>query len=240
MLLDFPDSHENQRDLRNEEEKNVEIVQESICANITNVGMEMPDEKKNNKQDTLDLENKEEHLRNNEQFAEVSKTQRQEDLEINNDECLASLDNQKILELPKENENCESQECLFRINKIDIVVDISDNISVNESNHDGTTENLFYRDKTLLELSRYSWGAKKHFYLNGCKWSPDGTCVLASVNEDGMHIIELPRDMYTANDVTTKRPLDVLQSAVYVKNGGTVYDYCWYPFMNSNVPETCW
>lgn len=98
----------------------------------------------------------------------------------------------------------------------------------------------YFSKHSLLELSRYSWGTRQQRYLNGCTWSPDGTCLLTSVNGDGMHVIELPSDLYN-NDALAfdGRPLDILQSAVFVKNGGTVYDYCWYPFMDSRQPITC-
>lgn len=58
-----------------------------------------------------------------------------------------------------------------------------------------------------------------------------------------MHVIELPSDLYRAFStqyVSARRELSKLETAVHVKEGGTVYDYAWYPFMNSNTPETCW
>lgn len=112
-------------------------------------------------------------------------------------------------------------------------------------NHSRTaSDGTCFTNRSLVELSRYSWGTRRQHYLNGCVWSPDGTCLLTAVNADGMHVVELPRDLYaTTNGVGVysgnHRPLDVLQSAVAVRNGGTVYDYCWYPFMNSSAPETC-
>lgn len=55
-----------------------------------------------------------------------------------------------------------------------------------------------------------------------------------------MHIIELPTDLYQAQSIALDRKVSGLPSAVHVKEGGTVYDYAWYPHMNSNMPETCW
>lgn len=55
-----------------------------------------------------------------------------------------------------------------------------------------------------------------------------------------MHIVELPTDLYTTQEVSTNRNLSELNSAVHVKEGGTVYDCCWYPYMNSSDPATCW
>lgn len=102
-----------------------------------------------------------------------------------------------------------------------------------------------FSSKTLLELCNSSWSrsvnAKQEVqpYLRGCKWSPDGTCCLTVVNNDGVHLTELPRDLYTGT-VSPDRTIDVLDSTIHVKEAGLVYDFCWYPGMNSCVPETCW
>lgn len=103
--------------------------------------------------------------------------------------------------------------------------------------------NIFTSNR-LLELCKSSWvpsaNAKSNIqlYLRGCKWSPDGTCCLTVVNNDGVHVIELPRDLYEDN-VSIDRPIDILDSVIHVKESGLVYDFCWYPGMNSSLPETC-
>ena len=55
-----------------------------------------------------------------------------------------------------------------------------------------------------------------------------------------MHVTELPKDLYTATEIASDRPLDLLESAVHVEETGTVYDIDWFPHMNSTMPETCW
>ncbi|KFB40705.1 AGAP001885-PA-like protein [Anopheles sinensis] len=102
------------------------------------------------------------------------------------------------------------------------------------------SEDEFFKDAACIEVARCSWDrATRQNYLQGCRWSPDGTCVLAAVNNDGMHIVELPTDLYGKDDVSEDRPVDILSSAVHVPEGGLVYDYAWYPGMNSTRPETC-
>lgn len=100
----------------------------------------------------------------------------------------------------------------------------------------------FFIEKNVVELARCSWrgSSKNQRYLKGCLWSPDGTCLLTTVNGDGMHVFEMPRDLYGVDTVSSERPLDCLQSVVHIKEGGIVYDYCWFPFMNSGDPATCW
>ncbi|CAG9788362.1 unnamed protein product [Diatraea saccharalis] len=101
-----------------------------------------------------------------------------------------------------------------------------------------------FTGKTLLELCNSSWSRSQKAqddiqpYLRGCKWSPDGTCCLSVVNNDGMHVTELPRDLYSGCP-TPNRTIDILESAVHMKEAGLVYDFCWYPGMNSGIPETC-
>ncbi|XP_063828434.1 telomerase Cajal body protein 1 homolog [Ostrinia nubilalis] len=101
-----------------------------------------------------------------------------------------------------------------------------------------------FAGKTLLELCSSSWSrsykAKNDVqpYLRGCKWSPDGTCCLTVVNNDGMHLCELPRDLYE-DTPTYNRTINILDSVIHVKEAGMIYDFCWYPGMNSGYPETC-
>lgn len=100
----------------------------------------------------------------------------------------------------------------------------------------------YFCDKHVVELSRCTWrgSANNQRFLKGCLWSPDGTCILTVANGNGMHVFELPIDLYGVDSIEEDRPLDILQSAVHIKEGGSVYDYCWYPFMNSSNPTSCW
>lgn len=99
----------------------------------------------------------------------------------------------------------------------------------------------YFEEKQVTELARYAWrgSSKRQRFLKGCMWSPDGTCILTAVNGDGMHVVEMPGDLYTTESISPERPLDVLQSAVHIKEAGIVYDYCWYPYMNSGDPVSC-
>lgn len=102
-----------------------------------------------------------------------------------------------------------------------------------------------FTTKTLLELCNSSWSrplkAKDSVqpYLRGCKWSPDGTCCLTVVNNDGIQVMELPKDLYEGS-VSATRIIDVLDPVIHVKEAGLVYDFCWFPGMNSGIPESCW
>ncbi|XP_058454881.1 telomerase Cajal body protein 1 homolog [Malaya genurostris] len=100
-------------------------------------------------------------------------------------------------------------------------------------------EQEYLKTMTICEIGRCSWDkATKQNYVRGCLWSPDGTCVLAAVNNDGMHVFELPSDMYSSQQISTERPVQLLDAPVHVRESTLVYDYKWYPGMNSSMPET--
>lgn len=75
-------------------------------------------------------------------------------------------------------------------------------------------------------------------FTKGCQWSPDGTCLLVPSEDFRIRIYELPREFYSE-----KFSLNLLSkkfsAALTVKEGGLIYDTCWYPFMNSWEPATC-
>jgi len=95
-------------------------------------------------------------------------------------------------------------------------------------------------ESTSVELARAQWpNYTDQHYLRACKWSPDGTCLLTVVRGAGMHVFELPTELFTVDAVMTTRPIDALQPAVSVPESGLIYDYCWYPGMNSAAAATC-
>lgn len=79
-----------------------------------------------------------------------------------------------------------------------------------------STVNYNLKNAPIVELSRYSWGSNEQKYLRGCIFSPDGTCILTTVNKDGMHVIELPLSLYENETVSVDRPVDILTTAVHV------------------------
>jgi hypothetical protein len=68
-------------------------------------------------------------------------------------------------------------------------------------------------------------------YTRGCKWSPDGLCILSLCDDNRLTIYDTPPDQASSDFV--------LQPAVTMKEAETVYDFQWFPLMDSNKPETC-
>ncbi|XP_014488078.1 PREDICTED: telomerase Cajal body protein 1 [Dinoponera quadriceps] len=114
--------------------------------------------------------------------------------------------------------------------------------------------NLEDRESTNSSYFQYNWSiAPKLLYVateeyqpidlyenftKGCQWSPDGTCLLVPSDDCRMRIYELPRELYSG-----KIPSDFawtnFASALTVKEGGLIYDTCWFPFMSAWDASTC-
>lgn len=73
-------------------------------------------------------------------------------------------------------------------------------------------------------------------FLKGCKWSPDGSCLLTNSDDNILRIFNLPVELYSGVAV---QGLTEMVSALKMHEGETIYDYCWYPFMSSLDPDTC-
>ncbi|XP_029437054.1 telomerase Cajal body protein 1 [Rhinatrema bivittatum] len=73
-------------------------------------------------------------------------------------------------------------------------------------------------------------------FLRGCKWAPDGSCLLTNSADNILRVYNLPPELYSGcweDSMTEMSP--VLRMA----EGDTVYDFCWYARMSSTDPETC-
>ncbi|KAF9090231.1 Telomerase Cajal body protein 1 [Mortierella sp. AM989] len=74
---------------------------------------------------------------------------------------------------------------------------------------------------------------RENNFFKSVKWSPDGSCLLSSSNDNCLRIFALP-------DTTTTTPEETqLSTGLLIKEGEVIYDMCWYPAMNSQDPATC-
>ncbi|XP_064409111.1 telomerase Cajal body protein 1 [Latimeria chalumnae] len=72
-------------------------------------------------------------------------------------------------------------------------------------------------------------------FLKGCKWAPDGTCLMTNSADNVLRVYNLPSELYSEDRDVLAEMRPVLRMA----EGDTLYDYCWYPRMSSMNPETC-
>ncbi|KAL3848301.1 hypothetical protein ACJMK2_019169 [Sinanodonta woodiana] len=77
----------------------------------------------------------------------------------------------------------------------------------------------------------------KDNYLRGCKWSPDGTCILTNSNDNCLRIFNLPEQLY--QDGGESEDIPEMIPILKMKECDTVYDFCWYNKMTSSDPVTC-
>ncbi|GJJ68978.1 telomerase Cajal body protein 1 [Entomortierella parvispora] len=73
---------------------------------------------------------------------------------------------------------------------------------------------------------------RENNYFKATKWSPDGSCLLSSSNDNCLRITALP-DLAVNPDDTQ------LETGMLIREGEVVYDMCWYPQMSRQDPATC-
>lgn len=83
-----------------------------------------------------------------------------------------------------------------------------------------------------------SWAEYTHSaenYLRGCKWAPDGSCIVSNSADNVLRVYNLPAELYSSQWDLLSEMSPVLKMA----EGDTIYDYCWFPKMTSTDPDTC-
>ncbi|XP_006739006.1 telomerase Cajal body protein 1 isoform X1 [Leptonychotes weddellii] len=72
-------------------------------------------------------------------------------------------------------------------------------------------------------------------FLKGCKWAPDGSCILTNSADNILRIYNLPPELYNDGE-----QLEYAEMAPVLRmvEGDTIYDYCWYSLMSSTEPDT--
>lgn len=93
----------------------------------------------------------------------------------------------------------------------------------------------FTQNPQMLTGSCTEYSSLPENYLKGCKWAPDGSCILTNSADNVLRVYNLPPEIYSYNWDLLPEMSPVLRMA----EGDTVYDYCWYPKMNSLDPDTC-
>lgn len=87
----------------------------------------------------------------------------------------------------------------------------------------------------------YNQFGRVNNYLKGCKWAPDGTCLISWSNDQQVRLFNLPTDLWQPpiDESKINQSSDDLLCALTIQESGLIYDACFNPIMNSNEPETC-
>nr|KAF6417653.1 WD repeat containing antisense to TP53 [Molossus molossus] len=72
-------------------------------------------------------------------------------------------------------------------------------------------------------------------FLKGCKWAPDGSCILTNSADNILRIYNLPPELYKGGEQLEYAEMVPVLRMV---EGDTIYDYCWYSLMSSAQPDT--
>uniref|UniRef100_A0A665VH61 Telomerase Cajal body protein 1 n=1 Tax=Echeneis naucrates TaxID=173247 RepID=A0A665VH61_ECHNA len=93
----------------------------------------------------------------------------------------------------------------------------------------------FTQNPQMLTGSWAEYSSLPENYLKGCKWAPDGSCILTNSADNVLRVYNLPPEIYSY----TWDLLPEMSPVLKMAEGDTIYDYCWYPKMNSVEPDTC-
>ncbi|KAL3256814.1 hypothetical protein MRX96_017104 [Rhipicephalus microplus] len=82
-----------------------------------------------------------------------------------------------------------------------------------------------------------AWKAFTKVITRGCKWSPDGSCLLTNSDDCCLRIFNLPTVL--CQQQIDWSEVEEMVPVVKCSESGLIYDYAWFPGMNSNDPATC-
>ncbi|KAL0970222.1 hypothetical protein UPYG_G00238940 [Umbra pygmaea] len=93
----------------------------------------------------------------------------------------------------------------------------------------------FSQNPQMLTGSWAEYSTHPENYLKGCKWAPDGSCILTNSADNVLRVYNLPPEIYSYQwDL-----LSEMSPVLKMTEGDTIYDYCWYPKMSSLEPDSC-
>ncbi|XP_055970854.1 telomerase Cajal body protein 1 [Sorex fumeus] len=93
----------------------------------------------------------------------------------------------------------------------------------------------FSQSPRFLTGSWSEFRAQHENFLKGCKWAPDGSCILTNSADNILRIYNLPPELYNEGEQTEYSEMTPVLRMV---EGDTIYDYCWYSLMSSAQPDT--
>lgn len=75
-------------------------------------------------------------------------------------------------------------------------------------------------------------------FFKGCKWAPDGLCLMTNSDDNTIRLINTPSQVL-AKQAPQDNDLYEIDSCLSIKEAETIYDFAWWPLMNSMYPSTC-
>ncbi|KAL3519646.1 hypothetical protein ACH5RR_017795 [Cinchona calisaya] len=83
--------------------------------------------------------------------------------------------------------------------------------------------------------------SKPNNFLKSVKWSPDGSCFLTCSDDNTLRVFPLQYNESGGNvdSCSSASGADSYAAKLFIGEGESVYDYCWYPYMSASGPDTC-
>ncbi|XP_043599640.1 telomerase Cajal body protein 1 [Bombus pyrosoma] len=128
----------------------------------------------------------------------------------------------------------QNNESLLPTNEIEAIKNIEETYSTNWFYYNWNNSPRLLCEAT----AEYQTTESYENFTKGCQWSPDRTCLLVPSEDFRIRIYELPAELYSAK-IPSNLSSTKFSAALTVKEGGLIYDACWYPFMNSWEPASC-
>lgn len=94
-----------------------------------------------------------------------------------------------------------------------------------------------------IDFNQYG---RRNNYLKGCKWAPDGSCLMTCSEDQQVRLFNLPFELsqvpvqlpFDSADQSQLQPIR-MQSVLDIQESGLIYDFCFNSKMNSNDPDSC-
>lgn len=149
----------------------------------------------------------------------------------------------------------KNDNCLNQCNEVDMVIEkynvvdsnetmMQKSVSHNVQELEDVSKNLSKVEtshKLLCRIEKPFLNSKlkEKCFLKGCKWSPDGYCLVSCSDDNTLRLFEFSEKCLKDFQEGTFLDNDSIQPVLQMKEGGTVYDYAWYPKMKSTDPISC-
>lgn len=140
-----------------------------------------------------------------------------------------------------DSDKCELDQNLIEEEQMILKEIEKDESNSNTQTNNQLTENLnqytrFNLIQTPICLSKFE-NQNKDNYFKGCKWSPDGSCLLTCSQDKFIRLFNLPTN-FNSNPIDFTNPFK-LNVDLKIKEGGLIYDYCFNPNLNSSDSSSC-
>nr|XP_053652277.1 telomerase Cajal body protein 1-like [Cherax quadricarinatus]XP_053652278.1 telomerase Cajal body protein 1-like [Cherax quadricarinatus]XP_053652279.1 telomerase Cajal body protein 1-like [Cherax quadricarinatus] len=90
---------------------------------------------------------------------------------------------------------------------------------------------------------REEFSASKSNFTKGCKWAPDGSCLLVGSDDRKLRLLNLPTPIvqgeFQSESWFMGESEKYARAAITVQENELIYDYAWFPLMQSSDPRTC-